>query len=89
MFPFTPHTTLRPNYCSGGSLCILGFTLHVNYSATPIALKDLSNYRYQGGKIAWFYCDKIFSKVSNNIAKDFQACQQPRKLQILLLSKKY
>ena len=20
MFPFTPHTTLRPDYCSGGSL---------------------------------------------------------------------
>ena len=21
MFPFTPHTTLRPDYCSGGSFC--------------------------------------------------------------------
>jgi hypothetical protein len=32
MFPFTPHTTLRPDYCSGGSLFKGG--------AAAIALED-------------------------------------------------
>ncbi len=28
MFPFTPHTTLRPDYCSGGSFLTAGASVY-------------------------------------------------------------
>lgn len=68
MFPFTPHTTLRPDYCSGGSL----FWENTG-DRSKETVEDLSKCIYLTGKNKGFLCDRIFRKVSKNIAKDFQA----------------
>ena len=68
MFPFTPHTTLRPDYCSGGSL----FWKNTG-DRRKETVENLSKCIYLTGKNKGFLCDRIFRKVSKNIAKDFQA----------------
>ena len=84
MFPFTPHTTLRPDYVRA-----VPYVARASNRCWLVIAQNLSKYRHFIGKNAGFACDRIFEKVRNNIAKDPQACQQPHKLQTLVLSKKY
>jgi hypothetical protein len=45
MFPFTPHTTLRPDKCSGGSLCDTCFPIIVIIDNHRNALAQLEMWK--------------------------------------------